>query len=532
MKRQTCTLFFVVAICAQAAGLTNDSIDNAHRRFAWGDQGDSTYMNPVLNADFSDPDVIRVGEKYYMVSSDFHFLGMQVLESDDMVNWRYASQIYRRFDEPGWNDNHHYAGGSWAPAIRYHNGLFYVFFCTPEEGLYMSTAEDPHGPWAPLNLVRRVEKWEDPCPLWDTDGMAYLGRSKHGAGPIVVHRMSPDGHHLLDDGVTVYEGPVAEGTKWLKRNGWYYLIIPEGGVGTGWQTVLRSRNIYGPYERKIVLEQGSTPINGPHQGALVDTPDGNWWFYHFQETPVLGRVVHLQPVRWEDDWPLMGEDFDGNGIGEPVMRWKKPNIPVRSEMQQTRDYRTSITRDFIDEFDISQTSHLYILTSQLHPAWQWNHNPHDDYWSLIERPGFLTIHAQPADSLKGCHNMLTQKVIGYQSESTTIVEAKGNCYAGLFCSGKLFTGIGLCQNGIFIERNGHRTLILPGSFSRLYFKLTNDCQQNRHQYFYSTDGESYLPACDPFPLKGGYWKGIRVGIFCYGPDGMAHFDRFEQKVLQ
>ena len=264
----------------------------------WGDQGNGTYRNPVLNADFSDPDVIRVGSKYYMVASDFHFLGMQVLESDDMVNWRYVSQIYRRFDEPGWDDNGHYAGGSWAPAIRHHNGLYYVYFCTPDEGLYMSTASDPRGPWAPLHLVKRVAKWEDPCPFWDEDGQAYLGRSKHGAGPIIVHRMSADGKQLLDEGTTVYQGPIAEGTKFMKRNGYYYLIIPEGGVGTGWQTVLRAKNIYGPYERKVVLEQDSTNINGPHQGALVDAPDGSWWFYHFQETPVLGRVVHLQPVRW------------------------------------------------------------------------------------------------------------------------------------------------------------------------------------------------------------------------------------------
>ena len=316
----------------------------------WGDQGDGTYRNPVLNVDFSDPDVIRVGNKYYMVASDFHFLGMQVLESEDMVNWLYISQIYNRFDEPGWDSNQHYAGGSWAPAIRYHNGLFYVFFCTPEEGLYMSTAKDPHGPWAPLHLVKRIEKWEDPCPFWDEDGQAYLGRSKHGAGPIIVHQMSADGKQLLDDGVTVYEGPVAEGTKFLKRNGWYYLVIPEGGVGQGWQTVLRAKNIYGPYERKIVLEKGSTKINGPHQGALVDTPDGNWWFYHFQETPVLGRVVHLQPVRWQDDWPLMGVDYDGNGVGEPVMEWQKPITGTRSKEHGARGYQY-VSDDFIDDFN-------------------------------------------------------------------------------------------------------------------------------------------------------------------------------------
>ena len=454
----------------------------------WGDQGNGTYRNPVLNADFSDPDVIRVGSKYYMVASDFHFLGMQVLESEDMVNWRYISQIYRRFDEPGWDSNQHYAGGSWAPAIRYHDGLFYVYFCTPEEGLYMSTAKDPHGPWAPLHLVKRIEKWEDPCPFWDEDGQAYLGRSKHGAGPIIVHRMSADGRQLLDDGVTVYEGPVAEGTKFLKRNGYYYLIIPEGGVGTGWQTVLRSKNIYGPYERRIVLEKGSTNVNGPHQGALVDTPDGTWWFYHFQETPVLGRVVHLQPVRWQDDWPLMGVDYDGNGIGEP--------------------------------------------SSVLGLQWQWNHNPVDTHWSLKEKKGWLTLKALPADSLKLCRNMLTQKVMGYQSESTTMLTTSGNCYAGLFCSGKTFRGIGLCKEGIFVEAQGQRQVIVKGKMEKLWVRVNNDCLANRHQFSYSTDGLRFVPAGEPFPMRSGYWKGIRVGLFCYGQGGKAAFDSFTQKVVQ
>ena len=474
----------------------------------WGDQGDGTYRNPVLNADFSDPDVIRVGSKYYMVASDFHFLGMQVLESDDMVNWQYISQIYRRFDEPGWDTNAHYAGGSWAPAIRYHNGLFYVYFCTPDEGLYMSTAKDPHGPWAPLHLVKRVEKWEDPCPFWDEDGQAYLGRSRHGAGPIIVHRMSPDGKTLLDEGVTVYEGPVAEGTKFMKRNGFYYLIIPEGGVGQGWQTVLRSRNIYGPYQRKVVLEQGSTKINGPHQGALVDAPDGSWWFYHFQETPVLGRVVHLQPARWQDDWPLMGVDLDGNGIGEPVVSWKKPISSNNSQPLRTDD-------DF---------------SGPLGLQWQWNHNPVDTYWNLSARKGWLTLQALPAVDLNACRNMLTQKVVGWQSESTTMVESSGDNFAGLFCSGKEFRGIGLCKDGIYVESGGQRQLVQKGSFAQVWFRVTNDCQQNRHQFAYSIDGEHFISAGKAFPMRGGYWKGIRTGLFCYGNDGKAQFDYFQQKV--
>lgn len=501
--------FSNVVVATEQPDVRPDIVRVDAEPLAWGDQGDGTYVNPVLNADFSDPDVIRVGEKYYMVVSDFHFMGMQVLESDDMVNWRYVSQIYHRLDEPGWNENQHYAGGSWAPAIRYHNGRFFVFFCTPEEGLYMSTAKDAHGPWAPLHLVKRVEKWEDPCPLWDEDGQAYLGRSQHGAGPIIVHRMSPDGKRLLDEGVTVYTGPVAEGTKFLKRHGWYYLIIPEGGVGQGWQTVLRARNIYGPYERQVVLEQGSTTVNGPHQGALVDTPDGQWWFYHFQETPVLGRVVHLQPARWLDDWLQVGVDLDGNGIGEPVHRWQKP----------ISCHFSGVTLQVDDDFSD-------ILGLQ----WQWNHNPDDAHWSLAERKGWLTLRALPADSLKACRNMLTQKVVGYQSESTTLLTAKGDCYAGIFCSGKQFRGVGVCPQGIFVEVNGERQIAVKGSFSQLYLRVKDDCQSNSHQFFYSLDGVSFIPVGDVFSMRSGYWKGIRVGLFCYGKDGKAQFDKFEQVI--
>ena len=503
---------------------TDSSLFTVHSSLSWGNQGDGTYRNPVLNADFSDPDVIRVGKKYYMVASDFHFIGMQVLESDDMVNWRYVSQIYSRFDEPGWDNNQHYAGGSWAPAIRYHDGLFYVYFCTPDEGLYMATAKDAHGPWSPLHLVKRVTKWEDPCPFWDSDGQAYLGRSQWGAGPIIVHKMSADGRQLLDDGVTVYTGPVAEGTKFLKRNGYYYLIIPEGGVGQGWQTVLRSKNIYGPYERKIVLEQGSTNINGPHQGALVDTapsdsPNGgeqSWWFYHFQETPVLGRVVHLQPVRWQDDWPLMGVDYDGNGIGEPVASWQMPITAINPTKPTNPLSSISPSDDFTGP--------------TLGLQWQWNHNPVNAHWSLTEKKGWLTLRALPADSLKASRNMLTQKVVGYKSESTTLLSSKGSCYAGLFCIGKQFNAIGLCPQGIYTEFGGKKQVVKTGKFKQLWLRVTNDCFENKHQFWYSTDGQTFVPVGDPYPMRAGYWKGIRTGLFCYGSSGQAQFDYFHTSV--
>lgn len=492
------------------------SVTNAEGQpLSWGDQGNGTYKNPVLNADYSDPDVIRVGEKYYMVASDFHFMGMQVLESDDMVNWQFASQVYDRFDYPGWDNNQHYAGGSWAPSIRWHDGLFYIYFCTPDEGLMMTTASDPHGPWAPLQCVKQVKKWEDPCPLWDDNGKAYLGRSQHGAGPIIVHGMSADGKELLDDGVIVYTGPVAEGTKWLKRGDWYYLIIPEGGVPTGWQTVLRSKSVFGPYEKRVVLEKGSTEVNGPHQGALVDTPQGQWWFYHFHQTPSLGRVVHLQPARWRDDWPLIGVDIDGNGIGEPVAVWTKPDVknPQSPSLPQTSDHFDKVG---------------------LGLQWQWCHNPDNAHWSLGTRKGWLTLHAQPAGRLRDCRNMLTQKTMGYESEATTLVDCrqlKKGDFAGLLCIGHDFTGIGVGDEGICMENNGKRTVLSSQRPTRIYFRLAFDARSNSVRYSYSLDGKKYLTAGEEVGMVQGFWKGVRVGLFCYGAGGgRADFDYFDYRI--
>ncbi|MBQ7419202.1 MAG: glycoside hydrolase 43 family protein [Prevotella sp.] len=480
----------------------------------WGDQSNGTYKNPVLNADYSDPDIIRVGSKYYMVASDFHFIGMQVLESVDMINWQVVSQIYDRFDLPGWDENKHYAGGSWAPSIRWHDGRFYVFFCTPEEGLFMSSATDVRGPWTPLHCLKAIPKWEDPCPLWDDDGKAYLGRSQHGAGPIIVHQMSADGKTLLDEGVTVYTGPVAEGTKWLKRNGYYYLIIPEGGVSKGWQTVLRSKSVYGPYERRVVLEKGSTAVNGPHQGALVDTPEGEWWFYHFQSTPALGRVVHLQPARWKDDWPLIGVDIDGNGIGEPVAVWTKPHQTAAT---------TPMLPQTSDDFN----------GPRLGLQWQWCHNPDNSHWSLTERKGWLTIHAQPSVDLKNARNMLTQKSMGYLGEATTLLDCrdiKTGTYAGLLCIGKEYLGIGVCADGIYLEDNGKREVVVRQKPDKVYLRVSLNVLTNQHLFYYSLDGKNYHCVGAPFKIHSGNWKGFRIGLYCYGDVGKAQFDDFNYHI--
>ncbi len=490
-----------------------------------GDQGNGTYLNPVLNADYSDPDVIRVGSKYYMVASDFHYLGMQVLESYDLLNWRIISQIYDRFDYPGWDSNAHFAGGAWAPAIRYHAGRYYVYFCTYDEGLFMSSATDPKGPWTPLHCLKEVPKWEDPCPFWDDDGQAYLGRSKWRAGPIILHRMSADGKTLLDDGVTIYEGPVAEGTKFLKRNGYYYLIIPEGGVGEGWQTVLRSRNIYGPYERQVVLEQGSTDVNGPHQGALVDTPEGDWWFFHFQMVNPTGRIVHLQPARWADDWLQIGVDIDMNGVGEPVRVWPSPYPSAGTpDLPQTDDEFTGDSQYWVGD-----------RQRALGLQWQWNHNPADDHWSLTERKGWLTLHALPSENLRMSRNMLTQKTMGYESEAVTLIDARGissGTYAGLLCAGDRFCGIGVSAEGIYIENDGKREVVVGRRPKRVWLKVSIDNRRNTHQFYYSLDGKKYVAAGQPFSLKWGSWKGTRAGLYCYGDGGTAAFDYFRMRVMR
>ena len=484
---------------------------------SWGDQGNGTYINPVLNADYSDPDVIRVGSDFYMVSSEFHFMGMPVLHSNDLVNWTIIGRVYSEFKfDPGFDTNDKYAGGSWAPAIRFHNNKFWVYFCTPHEGLFMSSSEKPEGPWDPLVQVVKTPGWEDPCPFWDEDGKAYLGHSKVGAGPIIIHKMSDDGKSLLDDGVTVYTGPVAEGTKIYKLNGYYYLSIPEGGVGTGWQTVLRSKNIYGPYEKKVVLEKGLTDINGPHQGAFVDLPNGEWWFIHFQEVKSLGRVCHLQPVRWKDDWPLVGADLDENGIGEPIFVWKKPDVgavfPIMSPQSS-------------DEFNLPE----------LGLQWSWNHNPDNQKWSLISNPGKLILTALPSISFMKAKNTLTQKTMGPQGDALTFLDGsqmENGQKAGLCVMGKIYGLLGLRkENGkmfLFTEINGVQQQQAINS-SKVYLKVSVTTIPDQNQFYFSADNKKYIPVGEIFGVKNGYWKGPKLGLFSYNEiakGGIAAFDWF------
>jgi beta-xylosidase len=297
----------------------NDNVSNV-----WvADNGDGTYKNPILHADYSDPDAIRVGDDFYMTASSFNAApGLPILHSKDLVNWRLVNYVFAKQPPFDVFDKTQHGGGVWAPSIRFHNNEYYIFYPDPDFGIYVTKAKHPAGEWSKPLLIKAGKGWIDPCPLWDDDGNAYLVSAFAGSRAgiktiLIVNRMSPDGTRLLGEPVLVFDGhnthPTVEGPKFYKRNGYYYIFAPAGGVATGWQLILRSKNVFGPYEERISLAQGKTNINGPHQGAWVTTQTGEDWFLHFQDRGAYGRIVHLQPMIWKNDFPIMGVDADGNG---------------------------------------------------------------------------------------------------------------------------------------------------------------------------------------------------------------------------
>lgn len=374
------------------------------------DLGNGKYRNPVLYADYSDPDAIRVGEDYYMVASSFcNAPGLPLLHSKDLVNWKVVNYCIDRIPEFRYRNPIH-GCGVWAPSIRYNDGIYYVCFPMPDEGIYMTTATDPLGKWSEPVNIRPGAGWIDPCPFWDDDGRAYLvaGVAKSRIGyKSVLHmvEMQPDGMALIGEEKVIFDGNTndqvtIEGPKMYKRNGWYYVFAPAGGVKTGWQTVLRARNPFGPYEYRVVMRQGDSPVNGPHQGAWVDTVTGQDFFLHFQDVYAAGRIIHLQPMHWENDWPVIGVNKNGNEYGEPVMEYDKPDIGKSSEELADTDRYPVCEPDTSDDFS-SDTMGL---------QWQWNAN-FDQSWYSLRNPG-LKLNAVPTTPLRplgDTRNILLQK---------------------------------------------------------------------------------------------------------------------------
>ncbi len=496
------------------------------------DNGDGTYKNPIIYADYSDPDVVRVGDDYYMVASSFTCQpGIPVLHSHDLVNWTIINYVYNTLPFEKFNRPQH-GHGSWAPSIRFHDGKFYVYFCTPDEGLFMASTTDPAKTWT-LTHVIDVAQWEDPCPFWDEDGKAYLVHSKLCGGPAIMHRMSADGTKLLDNGKVVYENltenPTLEGLKMMKKDGYYYILAPAGGVPIGWQSVLRSKNIYGPFESKKVLQEGNG-INGPHQGGFVDTQTGEWWFIHFQDKGVFGRVVLLQPGGWKEAWPVMGVDINGDGIGEPVLTYKKPNV---GKTYPKVGIQTS------DDFN----------SPELGLQWQWQAAPNPAWYSLTANKGNIRLYAfhSPTEygNLYYAPNLLLQKVMAPSFTAITKLTLTGTLVgerAGLTMMGNKHSFICLQKT-----EKGNRVSLYESGFVNCGFVPVeiNGIDTDKNDvwfkvmvisngtctYAYSFDGVNYTTFDHISKLEKGGWIGVKVGIFCLNPNvlngqGYADFDFF------
>lgn len=499
------------------------------------DQADGSYRNPILYADYSDPDVIRVGDNYYMTASSFQSMpGLPILHSKDLVNWRIINNALTKQIPSDFFDIPQHGYGVWAPCLRFHKGEFYIYWGDPDHGIYMIKAKDPAGKWEQPQMVLAGKGRIDPSPLWDENGNAYLihgwAASRAGVNSLLtIYKMSADGKRIVDDGKNVYSGHdynhTVEGPKFYKRNGFYYIMAPAGGVATGWQLVLRSRNIYGPYEEKIVLDQGKTKINGPHQGGWVETQKGESWFIHFQDVGAYGRIVHLQPVNWKNDWPVIGVDKDGDGKGEPADVYKKPNMGKNFPI---------ITPAESDEFN-SDTLGL---------QWQWQANPKITWSALLPGNGFLRLFAFPQSreltNLWLVPNLLLQKFPAPNFTATTKVEFNiewdvwQTKKAGLLIMGNDYSYLSISKNekGFRISQilckdalnNGAEEVLeeQPLSDSTVYLRVTVAAPDATCIFSYSEDGQSFKQIGKPFIAKPDRWTGAKVGLFCTGKPEIRH----------
>lgn len=502
------------------------------------DNGDGTYKNPIINADYSDPDAIRVGDDYYLISSSFnHAPGLPILHSKDLVNWTIIGHAlqkqppYDHFSKP------QHGNGVWAPAIRYHNHEFYIYYPDPDFGIYLTKAKNILGPWSEPVLVQAGKGLIDPCPLWDDDGNVYLVHAFAGSragikSVIVVEKLNADGTKVINDGVIVYDGhekdPTIEGPKFYKRNGYYYIFAPAGGVTSGWQVVLRSKNIYGPYERKVVMNQGTTTTNGPHQGAWVTTQTGEDWFIHFQDKGAYGRVVHLEPMKWTNNWPVIGEDKNGDGIGEPVLIYKKPNVGKTFPLKTPQES---------DEFN----------DTKMGLQWQWQANPKLT-WSFLTGNSLRLYSYKIPDSAKNyweVPNILTQKFPAEEFTVTTKCDFNPRLdgeKTGFIIMGTDYAYLALTKkrDGIYLSfveckqadkgRLENEKVIEKISSSPIYFRVKVSAGA-KCQFSYSADGLSFTNAGEIFTAQPGRWVGATVGLFCTrtiqtNDSGYADFDWF------
>ncbi len=488
----------------------------------WGDQGDGTYRNPVLPSDYSDIDCIRVGSDYYAISSTFQYSpGMVVLYSKDLVNWKIIGHVVDDLTQIGpelnWDRMNRYGRGIWAGAIRYHDGKFWVYFGTADEGYFMSTATNPAGPWTPLRSVMKESGWDDCCPFWDDDGQGYfVGTCFKDGYKTWLFKLTPDGCDLVPGWrILINEGSHREANKLYKIAGRYYHFFSEHRPEVGRYVMMqRATNIAGPYTERRQLSHAQREFHEPNQGGLVQTERGGWYFFtHHGTGDWEGRCASLLPVTWVDGWPIIG-NVGKDGIGTMVWSGRKPvaNSPI-------------ITPQTDDSFD----------GPKLGVQWEWNYQPRADKWSLTERPGFLRLHAfKPLerDNLKEAGNTLTQRSFRTSDNLVTLaLDLSGMAdgqLAGLCHYSKDYCSIAVRREGgvLTLEsaRNKNLThgpiVTTPKLWLRSSWGL-----DGKSQYAFSTNGTDFTPFGEPYQLGWGDYRGDRIGIFTYNNDAEAgHVD--------
>lgn len=502
------------------------------------DNGNGTYTNPVINADYSDPDVCVAGEDYYLTASSFNCIpGLPILHSKDLVNWEIVGHAVKELEPKQEFDRPSHGNGIWAPSIRYHNGEFYIYWGDPDYGVFMVKAKDPAGEWSKPLCVIPGKGLIDTTPLWDDDGRCYLvnayanSRSRF-ASVIVIRELSADGTKPIGNPVIIYDGNgtesrTCEGPKIYKRDGWYWVMFPAGGVPTGFQVAMRSKNPFGPYESKVVLAQGKTKINGPHQGAWVHTKFGEDWFLHFQDKEAYGRVVHLQPVTWKDNWPVMGIDKDGDYCGEPVTTYRKPKTSGKVQVVNPAES---------DEFS----------DTRLGLQWQWHAN-YNETFGMPTAFGSYRVYthkvSEKFQNLWEVPNLLLQKTPADKFTATTKIRFTSkdqNQTGGLLMMGLDYSGLVVKRVGIDFQllqiscksadkgKPQTEQLIAtlkptavdqidyqPGTHIDIYMRMSvND---GKMHFSYSLDGKKYTKCGTEFTMREGKWIGAKIGFVAYEP---------------
>lgn len=503
------------------------------------DLGNGMYKNPVINADYSDPDVVCVGDDYYMTASSFNCIpGLPILHSKDLVNWELIGHAVTKLQPKAVFDRPSHGNGVWAPCISYHNGEFYIYWGDPDYGVFMVKTKDPAGKWEDPVCVIPGKGMIDTSPLWDEDGRVYLvngwaNSRNRFASVITVRELNAEGTKAISDPVIVFDGNgtenrTCEGPKFYKRNGWYWVMFPAGGVPTGFQVAMRSQSPFGPYEAKKVLAQGKSKINGPHQGAWIHTQYGEDWFMHFQDKEAYGRVVHLQPVTWKDNWPVMGKVPSKGYCGEPYETYKMPKAASHVNMNPVES----------DEFN----------KPKLGLQWQWHAN-YQQWFGMPTSMGVMRIYTYKSNAtIWNVPNLLLQKTPADNFTATAKLQltAKDQGQMGGIIM------MGLDYSALVVKRVGNEfelqqitchmadkkgeeevkvlATLKPTSVDKIDYQpaihesvyMRMVVKAGKMQFFFSKDGKKYEQVGDEFTMREGKWIGAKIGMVAKEPGGKAN----------